>query len=295
MRTLGGSARTTTTTAGASATALVTTALLAACGAPDGTDGTPGDGAVEYEVVAGFEERDGGGVVLCIGPMPAIYPAPPCGGPRVDGLDWDDVPGATTVDGTTSGRGYLVGTYADRTLTLTRTPAAEPPGSAAPSDEWGTVSFDALCTDPWRGGDEAAAAEPEAAEAQNDLVAAAAALPGYVTTYVSDGAQQLNVVVSADEGDADAAHASLREVWPGWLCVAEKDLPTSQDVAAAQSAVHGSDGVSGVMSSGSGVDGVLAVDVEVADTATVAAIEEAVSPWLTPAQVRVTGALRPVS
>jgi len=294
MRTLHGGARTTTTSTTA-ATAAVAAALLAACGAPDGAGGSPGRGAVEYEVMAGFEERDGGDVVLCIGPMPAIDPAPPCGGPRVAGLDWDDVPGATTAGGTTSGRAYLVGTYADRTLTLTRTPAAQPPESVAPFDGSGSASFDALCADPWRGGDETAAADPGVVDAQDDLVEAAGALPGYVTTYVSDGAQEFNVVVSAAEGDAEAAHASLREVWPGWLCVAERDLPTSQDVAAAQSAVHDSDEVTGVMSSGSGVDGVLAVDVEVADTATVAAVEEAVSPWLTPSQVRVTGALRPIS
>ncbi|GMA32385.1 hypothetical protein [Litorihabitans aurantiacus] len=281
-------------------------AVVTACGAPQGagapgeTDGTapdpaPDTSAVEYHVFAGVEERDGGAPVLCIGPMPGIYPAPPCTGPTVEGLDWDEVPDVSEQDGVRSARVSLVGTWSECTLTLTRPPAAEPPADASPVDDgWGTQDLGPLCADPWRGGDETL--DPlELIDAQNAMTTVAADLPGYVTSYVSNGYDEYNVVVSAAEGDAEAAHAALREVWPGWLCVAEQDLPTASDIAAAQSVLYEGDPLPGLMSSGSGADGVLRVDVEVADPATLEAIHDAVAPWLTPDQVRVTGVLQPLT
>ncbi|PWD50548.1 hypothetical protein C8046_07675 [Serinibacter arcticus] len=296
--------------------ALITLTAVTACGAPGGSGEPPGsadppagggqDDGVEYHVHAGIEERDGSGPVLCIGPMAAIYPSPPCGGPAVDGLDWDDVPDVSSADGITSGRAHLVGTYRDGTLTLTRPASAESPLTEEETrDAFGSASFEPLCTDPWRGGDEVAAADPMAWEAQNALVEAAQTLPGYVSMFASyseghspEGfsSEEYNVVLSssAEDADADAAHATLREVWPGWLCVAAQDLPTDADLQAANRAVVDLGERIGWQFSGLGV-GVLDVSVVVADPATLAAIHDAVSPWLTPDQVVVHGDLQPIS
>lgn len=276
-------------------------AVLTACGAPgtgsgngtaDGGGGPATPSATEYGAFATIIETPDGGPQLCLGGVAESYP-PQCGGPRLVDLDWDDVEDRESASGVTWGSGYVVGTYDGESFTLTRPVSSEPPEDVAPPAP-ADGTFPPLCADPWRGGDEVAASDPTIGEAQNALVSAAEALPGYATSYVSDGSSEYNVVVSTAEGDAEAAHATLREVWPGWLCVVEQDLPTAADVAAAQAAVHEADAVTGVLHSGSGADGVLDVGVEVADEATVAAIQEAVAPWLTPAQVRVSGVLQPL-
>lgn len=290
--------------ASARLTPLTAFALLAACGAPGtgsggGTDGSSSTAApaaasdTEYTVSAFFIETPDGGPQLCLGGVNESYP-PQCGGPTLVNLDWDDVADRESASGVTWGSGYAVGTYDGETFTLTRPVAAEAPDGA---DVGGSVpDFPPLCADPFRGGDnETATDSPEMLEAQNALQETAQALPGYVASYVSDGAQEFNVIVSTAEGDADAAHTALREVWPGWLCVVEQDLPTASDVASAQDAVWEVRESIGVLSSGSGADGVLDLTVTLADDATIAAVHDAVAPWLTPDQVRVAGVLQPLS
>jgi hypothetical protein len=229
---------------------------------------------------------------LCLGGVAESYP-PQCGGLELIGLDWADVADAETASGVTWGTGWVVGSYDGEAGTFTLTEpvsAAAPDGVTIPEEE--PLTFPALCDDPYRGGDESFEGSPEAAAAQERLLTEAVALEGYITLYVSDGASEFNVLV---QGDAEEAHAQLREVWPGWLCVATGTGASEADTSAAQQAVHEELGDLVLSSGGGGVDGIFHVSVVVADEATTQAVLEAVRPWLTPEQVVVTGTLIPVS
>ena len=113
-----------------------------------------------------------------------------------------------------------------------------------------------------------------------------------MTSWVSDGADLFNVVVT---GDAEDAHAALREVWAGGLCVERRDLPTAAEVASAQDALNERARELGLMSSASGgTSGLLEVEVMLADAETTALVHEVVAPWLTPEEVSISGAMRPL-
>lgn len=229
-------------------------------------------------------------VELCLGAVAASYP-PQCGGPRLTGeFAWDDV-AAEEQGGVrwTNDYYYAVGRYdrAADVFTLTRPLSSTPPEGYTPPEEEAASDFPQLCEDPFRGGDEAFK-DPDYA-IQNAFQERLEQLPGYVESWVSDGERMFNVIVT---GDAEQAHAALREVWPGGLCVEQRDAPTSGDVRAAAQALgeHAED----LHLQGWGGQGVLDVSLLHADEATVARIHEIVQPWLTPEQVRITGALQPL-
>lgn len=275
--------------------------LLAGCatagpGGPGGSGSTdaPPSGtsapAERYAAAATVIQVGDAPAELCLGGVMESYP-PQCGGPELVGLDWDQVPFAESASGTTWATGWFVISYDGTRATLLETPSTQPPAGLEvpqPADP----EFPALCEDPYRGGDEDAldADSPQFWTAAEALTTAAQELPGFVTMYVSDGSSAYNVIVTSD---AEAAHAALREVWPGFLCVAQRDLPTAADVAAAQRALT-PESVSGLLGSGSGADGVLDVWVVLDDDATRAAVEAAVGTWLTQDQVRLTPALVPL-
>lgn len=273
--------------------------LVAGCaGAPgevpgSGSTPAPGEGATYGTFTTILQEGDGE-PELCLGGVMESLP-PQCGGPVVVGLDWEDVADRETASGTTWGTGWVVGTFDGETFTLTEPVASEAPEWAHPEEDDPAARFPPLCDDPYRGGDESFDASSSAGmDAVNTLVATAEGLDGYATLYVSDGSTEFNVIISAGH-DAEAAHAALREVWPGWLCVVERDVPAQADATAAQDAlVERMDelGVLGV--GGGGSDGMLDVQVIVASDDVVASIHEAVSPWLTPEQVRISGVLQVV-
>lgn len=273
----------------------VAAALLAACaGAPSQAPAT-GDTGADGEL-AGFATilaQGDGEPQLCLGGVAESYP-PQCSGLTLVGLDWADVADAETASGTTWGTGWAVGRYdADAgTFTLTRPVTTDPPSGVSAPEPLPT-EFPALCDDPFRGGDEAFdAGSAEGMAAQEQLTSTAAALDGYVGLYVSDGSGAFNVLV---QGDAEAAHTALRQVWPGWLCVSTSDGAAEADVLAAQEALHQQLGPDVVLGSGGFIDGAVHVDVVVADDATRAAVLDAVEPWLTPEQVVLTAALVPVA
>ncbi len=271
------------------------TMLLAGCaGAPS----TPADQNTADGTYAAFttilQASEDAAPELCLGGVMESYP-PQCGGPEVIGLDWEDVADVETASGVTWGTGWVVGSYDSEAgaFTLTEPVSQTPPGGVEVRDELGVVDFAPLCDDPYRGGDESFdASTTEAMEAQNELTERAAALEGYITLYVSDGSSEFNVLV---QGDAEAAHTQLREVWPGWLCVATGEGAAEADVLAAQEAVHAELGEVVLGSGGGGTDGVFEVTVIIADEATTQAVLDAVEPWLSPDQVRVSGILQPVS
>lgn len=294
--------------------------LLAACGdsvAPPGdATGSSDDGSATSREAPAAASADPGDLltgqglllqkgeappVLCLGGVDQSYP-PQCSGPEVAGLDWADVADVETASGVTWGGARVVGTYDGQTFTLT-----EPPGEmtipAEPEGGTGADPFPQLCDDPFRGGDEGAAADPEAAApAESELGAMLESYEGYVGSWVSTDLSELelqaetphvptyNVLVT---GDAEQAHADLRTVWPGGLCVEQRDLATQKQVRQAQEAVNQAD-IDGFLSSGGASDGRLHVGVLLADAATVEAVHQAAEPWLTPDQVDIASALVPV-
>jgi hypothetical protein len=147
---------------------------------------------------------DGDGPELCLGPVAESYP-PQCGGPAVDGFDFGDV-GAERASGTTWGSYALIGTYDGTTFTVTdATPAALYDPMAEPPVD----GLDAACSVP--GGSGVGKTSPEDMDA---TLAAATALPGYATSWLSD--DTINVAVTED---AAGAEATLRRTWDGGLCV----------------------------------------------------------------------------
>ncbi|MCK0113988.1 hypothetical protein MWU75_17745 [Ornithinimicrobium sp. F0845] len=242
-----------------------------------------------------------GEVEICIGGVAASLP-PQCGGPVLEGdFSWDQVEARTASGVTwTDESYYAVGHYTagesfEGTITLTRPVSADPPeGFTMPTVD--DVTFPQLCDDPTADVpdvDQAARTEgPDGFAQEQALMERLQSLDGYVTSWVTDGGPLVKVVVSGDPGEARTA---LREVYQGPLCVVQRDLPTQHDIQSAQEALSAQHGEVRLLSSGSGgTSGLLEVGVVLADRATVQRIQEIVSPWLTPEQVVITGALQPL-
>lgn len=252
----------------------------------------PGDELVAHGLL--MQSASDRPVQICVGGVAESLP-PQCGGPVLEGeFSWDEVGPERSGGVTWTDQGWwAVGTYdpddgGQGSFTLTRPVSAEPPeGYAVPNAA--EISFPQLCEDPYVDGD------PEASgdlAAQERLGAALEDLDGYVTSWVSDGSSLFNVIVTSDP---EAAFTTLRTVWRGGLCVEQRDLPTQDRLRAAQEALTTRFDEIGLLSSGAGgTTGRLEVGVVVTDRATVEAVLEAVSPWLTPEQVVISGALQPL-
>lgn len=233
-------------------------------------------------------------VEICLGGVAESLP-PQCSGPVLEGdFSWADVePERSSGVTWTNDSWWAVGTYeagaaGQGTFTLERPVSAQPPaGFAVPPTP--DLSFPQLCPEPYVDGDPSAAGDVVAQEA---LTSTLEDLEGYVTSWVSDGSSLYNVVVTTDP---DGAFATLREVWKGGLCVEQRDLPTQDQLLRAQEALTGRFQELRLLSAGAGgVSGRLEVEVVLADRATVDAVLKAVSDWLDPADVDITGALRPL-
>lgn len=282
------------TRAGAVA-ALAAGVVLSGCGAADPGSGTrASDDATDAEVVVRgivMQSSPDARIELCVGPVMESYP-PQCRGPELRGeFSWGDVEVQEQGGVRWTDTVYVaVGTFdrAADAFTLTRPLSTDaPPGVTMPTAA--DVDFPQLCEDPFRGGDPG---HPGDLESQERLHQRLSTLDGYVTSWVSDGADLFNVVVTAD---AEDAHAALREVWAGGLCVERRDLPTAAEVASAQDALNERARELGLMSSASGgTSGLLEVEVMLADAETTALVHEVVAPWLTPEEVSISGAMRPL-
>lgn len=277
---------------------------LAGCATSVGAGDGPTDTAwIVYGARAFLIQAEGGEPELCLGGVAESYP-PQCSGPVVVGLDWDDVPDAETASGVTWGSGWVVGTFDGETFTLTEPVRQEPPEGYEVPEPGGDRDFQPLCDDPWRGGDEeATAADPMGAVGR--LQERAAALPGYVELYVSDGASEFNVLLTPD-ADVEAAHTSLREVWPGWLCVgtiedtgSSSRVPTNAEAMAASEALASAVGDDwaelGLLSWGPDtIGGTFDVQVVLETPDLRDRIELALAPWYSADRVRITSALVPL-
>ena len=147
---------------------------------------------------------DGDGPEMCLGAVAESYP-PQCSGPRIEGFDFGDV-GAERAAGVTWGSYALIGTFDGTTFTVTdSTPAAlYDPMAEEPVD-----GLEAACSTP--DGSGGGKTSPEDLDA---TLAAASALPGYATAWLTG--DTINVAVTED---AEGAEATLRGTWDGPLCV----------------------------------------------------------------------------
>jgi hypothetical protein len=229
---------------------------------------------------------------LCLGPVAASYP-PSCSGLRVVGeVDWDRL-GAGRANGVTwtNASVWAVGRLdadagGEGTITLDRPVSLIPPTGVTPPATEPPPRLPQLCDDPYAGGGRPGTGS---AEAQNAVTERLPRLDGYIGSWVSDGSSLFNVLVT---GEAAAAHAALREVWRGGLCVEQRDLPTEARVLAALDAVART--VDGVITSGPRpTGGGLEVHVTALDSAVRDLVVETVAPWLAPEDVTITSALQP--
>ena len=147
---------------------------------------------------------DGTGPEMCLGAVAESYP-PQCGGPALVDFDFGDV-GSEEASGVTWGSYALTGTFDGTAFTVTDAiPAALYDVMAQPQDE----PLGAACETPET--TDTAKATPEDLDA---TLAAASALPGYATTWLTGNT--INVAVTED---AAGAESTLRETWGGQLCV----------------------------------------------------------------------------
>lgn len=146
----------------------------------------------------------GTGPQMCLGAVAESYP-PQCGGPAIDGFAWGEG-GFERASGVTWGSYALTGTFDGATFTVSDAiPAALYDAAAQPQDE----PLGAACEAPATIDSEQAT--PEDLDA---TLAAAAALPGYATAWLTGNT--INVAVTQD---AAGAETTLRETWGGPLCV----------------------------------------------------------------------------
>ncbi|HCX85201.1 MAG TPA: hypothetical protein DHV14_08715 [Micrococcales bacterium] len=271
---------------------------------PAGVTAAAGPGGTVYTAATTLLQRDGADPVACLGGVLESYP-PQCSGPVVIGLSWNDVADAEHASGVTWGNGWVVGTYDEdrNTLTLTRRVATEAPDGVEPANP-ALPALAPLCEDPWRGGDESAVAlmagpdgpelPTDAIEAANLLHERATALPGYVETYVSDGVSAFNVLLTAGS-DLEAAHRSLREVWPGWLCVGTTDSPSSVEAQQASDALAAHAEELRLLGWGADqVSGTFRVSVLVDEPELRSRLEAVLAPWYPADRVELEAALRPL-
>lgn len=239
-------------------------------------------------------------VVLCFGPQTAIYP-PDCGGPELVGtFSWANYDVQREGDITwTEQTLYAIGRYdpdvgEQGTFTLTQQLNPDPPGGYTTHD-WVDTEFPTLCQNPTAdatGIDQATRTQSSGGmdEEQALLTLLRDNLPGYSTSWVSDGGV-MNVLLT-DAADVDASRAAVREVYTGPLCLERRNVPSEEDLRAAQDAVAERSDLRLQSVASGGSDPRLHVEVVAADQATVDTIHEAAAPWLTPQQIVIVSAVQ---
>ncbi|MCC2594563.1 hypothetical protein LKO27_14245 [Tessaracoccus sp. OS52] len=232
-----------------------------------------------------FQSADAELPHLCLGAVMESYP-PQCNGPTLKGdFSWDEVKYEESGTRWTN-ESYTVFGYYDAgdgengSFTLSR-----PVGEVAPPPAHSPMEFSALCADPLRGGDESLTGMAAQEALQQEVLE----LP-LVGLWVSDGTDFFNVRV---QGDAEAAHAQLRKVWGGELCVESSDAPTEAERQAAADRIMAAlpEGQFLGGSGGNGLSPVVDVMVVVADAATESTIREAAGPGV---EVQIAAVFTPV-
>lgn len=215
---------------------------------------------------------------------------PSCGGPTMIGdIDWSVLDPDTMGEIRWAEGVWIVGRFGDgrESFELTRAPSLDRPEGVPEPEAPPVVEFPALCDDPTRG------ASGKGTNDELQLHEVMLSLPGYVNSYVSDGRDFYNVIVGEDP---EGAHAKLREVWQGDLCVVEQELPTFAAREAATQAIFSDPSLQGelVSGGGGGIDGFVDVQVLIASDEVVDRIRELAEPHIDRKWVRITAAFLPV-
>ena len=215
---------------------------------------------------------------------------PSCGGPTVIGdIDWSVLDPDTMGEIRWAEGVWIVGRFGDgrESFELTRAPSLDRPEGVPEPEAPPVVEFPALCDDPTRG------ASGKGTNDELQLHEVMLSLPGYVNSYVSDGRDFYNVIVGEDP---EGAHAKLREVWQGDLCVVEQELPTFAAREAATQAIFSDPSLQDelVSGGGGGIDGFVDVQVLIASDEVVDRIRELAEPHIDRKWVRITAAFLPV-
>ncbi len=217
---------------------------------------------------------NGTGAEVCLGAVAESYP-PQCSGPAVAGFEWGDV-GFEEASGIRWGSYALTGTFDGTTFTATDAiPAALYDALAEPPQE----ALGAACDTPAT--TDTTMATPEDMDA---TLAAASALPGYATTWLSG--TTINVAVTKD---AAGAESTLRETWGGPLCVTTVER-TDADLTVINTELQGALGEA-LLTSGSLRPDTLDAQVVFDD----GSIQEWVDATYGEGLVRVSSALNPLS
>jgi hypothetical protein len=212
------------------AVGLALVGLLGACGETEiasprstGRSEAPSTAPEEPPLVRGtgtvLEEREGA-PEFCLGGVATSLP-PQCGGPRIEGWDWDAVEDEERAGGVVWGSYTLTGRYDGRTFLLQGRPRPPRYDDDLESDAEGAIA--SSCAEPdggWApGGD------------QNDVRSAghyAQQQPEYAghwVDHIGDNPDEFSPVIltAAFTGRLDEHEVRLRELWEGPLCVVEHE------------------------------------------------------------------------
>jgi hypothetical protein len=245
------------------------------------------------------------GPQLCLGGVNESLP-PQCGGPDIEGWNWDDAEGHESVSGTMWGVYTVVGRYLDGVFTLSEPPSVPNPDDPVSAD---APQFVTPCDEPdggWQVVDEATATDA----GMNDALDYANSQAEFAGAYLD---QSINPALADEENmdaediemaandptklilnirftaDVERHEQEIRKVWGGALCVSVAEHSTDELIAI-QDELHNAN--PDVL--GSGIDetsGYIDLQVIVDDGSLQAELDETYGPGV----VVVQSALRPVS
>jgi hypothetical protein len=269
---------------------LVAAALAAGCAGEQPAASPAAEPAAEYTATTTVLESPEHGPQLCLGGVLESYP-PQCGGPDVVGLDWAEVDGEESANGTTWGTFAVTGTWDGASLTLTR-----PVGPPEPLEPDHTAdAFASPCEPPsggWSVVDPSVATE-ENMQAAIDYARAQPSHAGVWLDQLHDVAEErpfdaaevvLNLRFTAD---LDRHEAAVRRLWGGPLCIVEAEHTLAELEAVAQRLHRDLDGV--LMAGPDEVTGTVEITLPVVDGQLRSDLRDRYGDV-----VEVSGALRPV-
>ena len=212
-------------------------ALAAACGEDGGGDRAQTDepegrkqaAAVEepqvyegtFDVLSSAEH----GPELCTAMLASLPPQ--CGGLPIVGWDWGAVEGERGYGSTIVGRYHVTGTYTRDAFTLT-----EPPGPPGPEEQGSLFDLLQVCDVP----DGADVPDGDLLWTHVNVWGTEPVVADLVIMYPSYDPFVVNVIVRPGAGPA--ATAAIRQVYPGPLCVVERDTPTEAELRALTDEVY---------------------------------------------------------
>lgn len=212
---------------------------------------------------------------LCLGAVNDSLP-PQCGGPRVEGWDWDAVPKEEAMGDHRWGNYEVTGYYDGSTFRVVD--ARIPPPFESESDR---SVYDTPCEEPpggWKVDDPERATEADRsaairyAESQPEHAASWVDYIDEPTEYTDPKDIILNIAFTEN---ADRHEAEIRELWDGPLCVIQKDGHTRSELSDIKNASWEKDyGLEVLWSSLNEVQGHVEVGVMFIEDGTTRSIEE---------------------